>query len=412
MLAAPVLLIAGVFIANQQLWDGMHVWNNASNATASVVAVIGPIAASVSAFDAIRRGIYRQGPVWDVSVIGPARASFSVFIASICWNSLVYFGIALWTLLPVALADPWGSPVWPALAAGLVGQWVAVSVGHLAGTMLPRRFVAILAAPLTYGLIVLSLFLSSEVNPRFLQLSLAPQNIHEVYYEVNNRLLWMQTGWLLLLTASVAGTACLILRPKNFKVAVAVAVSVACSLVVGGGIVTSPASVSLIRPSDVEFECVEGDGKLCFHPAYNESADTINLALDKARSRMEGTAFAIGTVWLTQRGPFSHPIPEDDKVVHIDELSQGWEERAIVEMFQESEVYGVGSSACSQHGFPGADSFRLGLGTVVATWAAGSNFSNELPDEKANRLATEFLATADARKPDWIDSHLREICTG
>ncbi|MDQ1052934.1 hypothetical protein QE394_000862 [Arthrobacter sp. SORGH_AS 212] len=398
-------------VARSIVWDGLAILDNGVQSVVASVTIAGPLLGAVAAWDAARIKRHGLEVPWRASTIGAWRASLSVLMASCVWSAAAYCLIGTAVLVPMGLAGAAGEVPWLWLLCGLAGLTVQVGLGHTAGTVLPYKLTAALTGPGLYALVLVFLILNAQLHERFLFLSPTVQQSAEPYFGINNELLIWQGAWYLGLLAVIVGALSMALEAKKASTLAVIAGGLVMAGVGATGVFTTAPGFLKVQAYSVSDGCkTNADLTLCLHPSYESVRGPITAALTRMQEKLAGTPLGFEKVEVRNRGAFGTPEDPTAAVMHVDDLTTGWQDRDRTELALNQAI--KPSGPCVIYGMEtAARSFHTGFGQAVLNWSMDKEESAIEPKHGQGAVLQAFDAIPDNDKAQWITTNMKKICT-
>jgi hypothetical protein len=132
-------------MANPPLWV-----LRAATIQSHALLTFAPLLAGVAAWTGSREGRRHTTDLVSITALPRWAARMAGWAATAVWAEAVYLGGTAVVYGITARQATWGGPPWWPIAVGAVGIAAACAVGYAAGTLLPGRFTAPLAAVLVF----------------------------------------------------------------------------------------------------------------------------------------------------------------------------------------------------------------------------------------------------------------------
>ncbi len=132
-------------LANPPLWV-----LRAATIQSHALLIFAPLLAGVAAWTGSREGRRHTVDLVSITALPRWAAQLAGWAATAAWAEAVYLGGTAVVYGITAHQATWGGPPWWPIAVGAVGVAAACAVGYAAGTLLPGRFTAPLAAVLVF----------------------------------------------------------------------------------------------------------------------------------------------------------------------------------------------------------------------------------------------------------------------
>lgn len=322
LVVVPGLAGVGVLAAWRMLLPGVAYWDNAVVALTASVRLLGPVAAALAAWVAVRehrldylRGLTPRspatGPLLDLLLLtGAALLAYGVV-------ATIIVGEAALQQRPGA-AQPLG------LLAGAAALALHVVLGYLAGRLAPSPVIIVVAGTLT------GLWAALRGSGSSWWSLLPPAAIGQVelFTALRGGVLADQVCWSLgLMVTLIAGYVWTVTRRGLLVVPLAGALAITMLSTVR----LASSDGAAVVPAPVGHVCRQWPLKICVHPALHSALPSLEAALTPLAGRLSATPAAFTRV--VQR-PESDPagIRRGVASVHLTDLTPGYESRLVREM--------------------------------------------------------------------------------
>jgi hypothetical protein len=378
LIAVPLLAGIGIVTVWLSLIPGVAYWDNSVVALINAVRLLGPVAAGLAAWAAVReRGL---NYLRDLSPRSPATGALLDLTLLAGAAALAYGSVTAVVSVETMLRQEAGHPYPLGLLAGMASLVLHVVVGYLAGRAAPRPATAVTVATLTW----LWAALRSPGDSWWSLLPPAALDHVELFTVLRTGVLADQTVSALGVTAAlVLGYVGWVTRRR------AVAVPLAFALVVT---VTATArlestSGNAVVSAEVSLACREWPLTVCVHPALRSALPPLMAATTPLATRLSGTPGEFDRV--VQR-PASEPatVADGTASIHLDDdLSPGYEIRAVQQIMGSL----TDAQACVSPRNPG---YR----ELVEAWLLGRT----TPAISDLTTARRFGRWSEEQRRDWL----------
>ncbi|MFC9969795.1 hypothetical protein ACFVH6_02705 [Spirillospora sp. NPDC127200] len=386
LVTVPALAGIGLVPAWLALVPGIGYWDNSVVALADAARTLGPIAAALSAWAALRER--RLDYLRDLTPRSPATGSLHDLLL-LSAAALVAYGIVTTVIVFETMARlEAGRPHPLGLLSGAAALVLHVVAGYLAGRTAPRP-----ATPLLAGAAA-GLWAALRA-PEASWLSLLPPAALgrvELFTALRTEVLAWQTAWSLgLVAALVIGHVVWMTRRAPAVVPLAAAVAVA-------GLATARLESSgghAAAPAPVAHACREWPLTVCVHPALRAALPSLTASVTPLATRLTGTP---GEFTRLEQRPAAEPagVAHGRAVVHLDgELAPGYQTRVV------EQITGalVTAPACTGQ----AAQYRA----LVDAWLLGRR-SPRIADARAAR---RFEALSEDGRRAWLTARFTRYRT-
>ncbi|TXK19794.1 hypothetical protein [Homoserinibacter sp. GY 40078] len=406
----PVAVGAGVVAGTTRLWPGLAVWENIDEAVASSSVLLGPLLAGLAAWEGMRLRRAALGGRWVLSTrgaLGPAPVLMIVTVVAVG----AYVACAGLIALPLAGHATAGGPNLLVIAAGGIGVITHSVLGLLAGFAAPFFLVPAVAALAAYVIDLAFILGGGAVNPRVAALGPATQQVAFPFVDVNAAFVGAQLV-VQLGAAGVLAAIALTVAAKRVGWGSLAVVAVSGAVAAAGGFAatTMPSGFHLPARKPV-FSCsMYGELEVCVHPAFEVASAPLAEAFEPVRARLAGTRLGFDRVELSYRGPGAHATTDSTLMVVFDDLSEGWQDRAVAESAVNLMLGEFPNTPCAATKVVDYESAYWGGAAVVALWVAGVDDADLDPQFEAAQ--SWFLHLGDDERTAWIDAHTESLCAG
>ena len=391
LVAVPVLTVVGTAAAALSLCPSVAYWDNAVVALVNAVRFLGPVAAGLAAWTAVRERPLDY--LRDLTARSPATGVlFDLLLLSAA--ALVSYATVAAMIAAVTLAQGGAGYLHPAgVAAGAGSLVLHVVAGYLAGRAVPHRATAALVLTVTAlwaGLRVPGMSWWSLVPPAaFDQIAL--------FTTLRPRVLVHQAAWTAgLITALILGY--VMWATRRFLIVLPLLAALAATSAATLGLHSSGGTT--VAPTAAEPVCREWPLTVCVHPALRDALPRLTAAVTPLAARLDDTPGAFTRV---EQRPAWTPVSVMDGVatVHLDQdLSPGFAARAVRQISR--SLRDAGTCAASPES---PDGYRA----LVDAWLLGED-PPAIPDAHAAR---RFASWNEAERRAWLRFNFAEYrsCT-
>lgn len=380
LVAVPVLTVLGTTAACLSL-SPVAYWDNTVVALVNAVRLLGPAAAGLAAWTAVRERPLDY--LRDLTARSPATGVlFDLLLLSSA--ALVSYVVITAVVVTVTLVHAHaGQPHPLGVVSGAGALVLHVVVGYLTGRVAPHRATAALVLAAT------SLWAALRVPGMSWWSLLPPAALPRIqlFTTLRPEVFAVQVLWAAgLTTALILGYVMWATRRLLLVLPLAVALAATVSATLGlhrtGGTVT---------PAQTEPVCRRWPLTVCVHPALREALPQLMEAATPLAARLNGTP---GAFTMVEQRPAWMPVTVADGVaaVHLDEdLSPGYASRAVRQI---SEALKDARSCASGDGY----------GAAVDAWLLG----DEAPAMADTGAGHRFASWTEQRRRDWLRLHFAE----
>ncbi|TDC94295.1 hypothetical protein [Actinomadura sp. 7K507] len=385
LVAVPVLTVVGTAAAVLSLYPSVAYWDNTVVALVNSVRLMGPVAAGLAAWSAVRERPLDY--LRDLTARSPATGVlFDLLLLSAA--ALVSYVTITAVAVAVTLAQGGAGHLHPiGVAAGAGSLILHVIAGYLAGRAVPHRATAALVLAVTSlwaGLRVPGMSWWSLLPPAALD-PVAP------FTTLRPQVLVHQATWTAgLITALILGY--VMWATRRFLLVLPLLVALAATSAATLGLHGSGGTVA---PVSAEPVCREWPLTVCVHPAHSDALTRLTAVATPLAARLDDTPGAFARV---EQRPAWTPATVADGVatVHLDEdLSPGYAARAIRQITR--SLRDAGTCAASPES---PDGYRA----LVDAWLLG----DDPPAIADTRAARTFASWSEARRRAWLRLNFTE----
>jgi hypothetical protein len=387
LIAVPLLAGLGIVTAWLSLVPGVAYWDNSVVALVNTVRLLGPVAAGLAAWAAVReRGLdYLR----DLSPRSPATGALLDLLLLAGAAAVAYGAVTVVVTVETVLRQEAGRPDPLGLLTGTSALVLHVVVGYLAGRVAPRPATAVSVTALTW-------VWASLRPPETGWWSLLPPaslDQVELFTGLRMGMLADQTLWALGATATLvlAYVGWITRRP-------ALVIPLVAALVVTG-LATDrlrTAEDGVVVSAPVELECREWPLHVCVHPSLRSALPALEAAMTPLATRLSGTP---GEFTRVVQRPTSEPaaVRGGTATIHLDDdLSPGYEMDAVRQIMDSL----ADRRACASPPARRYREYRL----LVDAWLMGRTS----PPISDVGTAQRFEGWTEEQRRDWLrDNYAR-----
>ncbi|MEU8802781.1 hypothetical protein [Spirillospora sp. NPDC048819] len=376
LVAVPVLTSVGTAAAVLSLCPSVAYWDNTVVALLNAVRFLGPVAAGLAAWTAVRERPLDY--LRDLTARSPATGVLFDLLLLSSAALVSYIAVTVMVVAVTLFQGQSGHPHPMGIVAGAGSLVLHVVVGYLAGRVVPHRATAALVLAVT------SLWAALRV-PGVSWWSLLPPAAFEhiaLFTTLRPQVLVDQVTWTAgLTTALILGYVMWVTRRfllvLPLVVALAATVTATLSLHGSGGTVAPVAAAPV---------CREWPLTVCVHPALRDALPRLMAAATPLAARLNDTPSAFTKV---EQRPAGTPVSVENGVatVHLDEeLSPGYAARAVRQISR--SLKDARACAASPNGYR----------TLVDAWLLG----DDPPAIADTHAARRFASWSEARRRAWL----------
>ncbi|HXA61457.1 MAG TPA: hypothetical protein VNW94_20110 [Streptosporangiaceae bacterium] len=381
LVAVPVLALLGIAAAWRELIPGVAYWDNTVVAISASVRLLGPVAAALSAWVAVRE--HRLDYLRSLTPRSPATGPL-VDLLLLGGVALPAYGLVALTIIiqTVLRAGTWELP--PAgLLAGAAALALHVVLGYLAGRLIPNPLTVVAVAAATRLWDTLRGTRSSWLG------LLPPAAIGQVgpFAELRPGLFADQLLWSAgLSSALVLGYVLVVSR----QVLLAVPLAAAVALTAAGTVRLHDYGGAAVAPAAAGYVCRDWPLTVCVHPALRDALPDLEAAATPLAARLAGTEGGFTRVFQL---PGGDPVAVRAGVAwtHLRDLAPGYERRAA----REIRAGLADPDACTRP-TPGR-----AYSALVDAWLTDEP-PPAVPDAAAGR---RFARWSEQRRRSWLRAH-------
>ncbi|MFC5744068.1 hypothetical protein [Actinomadura rugatobispora] len=399
LIAVPLLTGIGIVTVWLSLVPGVAYWDNSVVALINAVRLLGPVAAGLAAWAAVReRGL---NYLRDLSPRSPATGALVDLLLLAAAAVLAYATITAVLIVETMLRQEAGHPDPLGVLAGASGLVLHVVAGYLAARVAPRPATAAAVMAVTWSW-------AAARTPGASWWSLLPPaalDHVEPFTGLRSRVLADQTVWALAVTAT------LVLAYVGWvtrRAAVAVPLVAALALAGFATARLQSSDGSAVGAAPVGLACREWPLRVCVHPALRSALPALTAAATPLATRLSGTP---GEFTQVVQRPRTEPVAvvRGTATVHLDsELSPGYETRVVrqiknaladPEACQASRAPGGGEDPAAARAAGGTPPARSAeYGALVDAWLLGA----QAPPISDQRTAYRFGGWSEEQKREWL----------
>ncbi|MER7541606.1 hypothetical protein ABTW95_01215 [Spirillospora sp. NPDC127506] len=391
LVAVPVLTAVGTAAALPGLCLSAAYWDNTVVALVNAVRFLGPVAAALAAWAAVRERPLDY--LRDLTARSPATGALLDLLLLSSAALVSYTAVtALVVAVTLAQAEA-GHPHPLGVIAGAGALVLHVVVGYLTGRVVPHRATAALAFGATAMWAALRI-------PGVSWWSLLPPAAFpriDLFTTLRPRVFADQAAWTAGLTAALI-LGYVLWATRRFLLVLPLAAALAATGAATLGLQGSdPAAV---RAAPAPQACRHWPVTVCVHPALRDALPRLMAAVVPLAARLNGTP---GEFTQVRQRPGWAPVSVADGVafVHLDEdLSPGYAARAarqISRALKDPRACAAGSSAGSSGGYP----------ALVDAWL----LDDEPPSIADARAARRFASWTERGRRAWLRRHFTRYRT-
>ncbi|MGI5419955.1 hypothetical protein [Actinomadura luteofluorescens] len=381
LVAVPVLTALATAAACLSLSPAVAYWDNSVVALVNAVRFLGPAAAGLAAWTAVRERPLDY--LRDLTARSPATGVlFDLLLLSSA--TLVAYVVATAVVVAVTLVHAHaGQPHPLGVVSGAGALVLHVVVGYLTGRVAPHRATAALVLAAT------SLWAALRV-PGMSWWSLVPPaalSRVELFTTLRPEVFAVQVLWAAgLTTALILGY--VMWATRRFLLVLPLTMALAATVSATLGLHRSGGTVA---PAQAKPVCRTWPIEVCVHPALRDALPQLMAAATPLAARLNGTP---GAFRVVEQHPAWMPATVADGVasVHLDEdLSPGYASRAVRQISEALKD----AQACAS-----GDGYRA----LVDAWLLG----DEPPAAAGTRAGHRFASWTEQRRRDWLRLHFAE----
>jgi hypothetical protein len=385
LVAVPVLTLVGTTATVLSLCPSVAYWDNTVVALVNAVRFLGPVAAGLAAWAAVRERPLDY--LRDLTARSPATGVLFDLLLLSSAALVSYVAVTVLVVAVTLVQEEAGHPHPLGAVAGAGALVLHVVVGYLTGRVVPHRVTAALVLAVT------SLWAALRV-PGVSWWSLLPPAAlpHlDLFTTLRPAVFAAQVLWATGLTATlILGYVMWVTRRflLVLPLAVALAATTAATLDLRGSSAGTVASVP------AEPVCRRWPLTVCVHPALRDALPRLMEQVTPVAARLNGTPGAFTRV---EQRPAWMPVTVAGGVaaVHVDEnLSPGYAARAVRQI---SEGLKDARACATPNGYR----------AMVDAWLLGDD-PRAVPDTRAAR---RFASWSERRRRAWLRHHFAEYRT-
>ncbi|GAA2597399.1 hypothetical protein SMC26_00215 [Actinomadura fulvescens] len=380
LIAVPLLTAVGVVTAWLSLVPGVAYWDNTVVALVNSVRVLGPLAAGLTAWAAVRER--RLDYLRDLTSRAPATGAL-VDMALLSAAALLAYGtvtavVAVDTLLreQAGAAQPMG------ILAGATALVMHVVIGYLAGRLVPRPATAVVVLAGTW------LWAAARGTSTSWWSLLPPAALNEVELFTGLRpwVLAAEVSWSAGLTVTLVLAYVWWVNRRPWTI---VPLLAAVSLTALATLGLESSDGRAVSPVPTAPSCREWPLTICVHPALRGALPALMTATTPLAARLNGTPGAFTRI---EQRPGTAPAGVSKGVagVHLDDLSPGYEAQ-VVRQIRDGLV---DRRACAGQRRRAAAEYRA----MIDAWLLGT----EQPDVSDPWAARAFGGWTEQQRRAWL----------
>ncbi|WP_433474110.1 hypothetical protein ACQPZP_35855 [Spirillospora sp. CA-142024] len=382
LIAVPVLTLLGTAAAGLSLSTSVAYWDNTVVALVNAVRFLGPAAAGLAAWTAVR-----ERPLDYLRGLTARSPATGVLFDLLLLSSAVLVSYAAVTVLVVGVTVVQGQAGHPhplGVVAGAGALVLHVVAGYLTGRVVPHRTTAALVLAVT------SLWAALRV-PGVSWWSLLPPAAFpriELFTTLRPAVFTDQVLWAAgLTTALILGYVLWVTRRLLIVLPLTAAMAATVSATLG----LHGSGAGTVAPVPAEQVCRRWPLTVCVHPALRAALPPLMAAATPLAARLNGTPGAFTRV--EQRPAWAAvAVVNGVAAVHLDEdLSPGYAARAVRQISDGLKD----SDACTNPN---------GYQALVDAWLLG----DDPPSPPGTRAARRFAAWSEHRRRAWLRLHFAE----
>ncbi|MFA1550604.1 hypothetical protein [Actinomadura chokoriensis] len=387
LIAVPVLTMVGTAAALPTLCLSVAYWDNTVVALVNAVRFLGPVAAALAAWAAVRERPLDY--LRDLTARSPATgALFDLLLLSTA--VLVSYAAVTALVVAVTLAQAEvGHPHPLGVIAGAGALVLHVVVGYLMGRVVPHRATAALAFGAT------SMWAALRI-PGVSWWSLLPPAALtriDLFTTLRPRIFADQVLWTAGLTAALI-LGYVLWATRRFLLVLPLAAALATTGTATLGLQGSGGGT--VRAAAAQPVCRQWPVIVCVHPALRDALSPLMAAIVPLAARLNGTPGAFTEV---RQRPAWAPVSVADGValIHLDEnLSPGYAARTVRQIGEGLKD----SRAC-------AGDSPAGYQALVDAWLLG----DDPPSIGDTGAARRFASLTEHQRRTWLRNHFTEYRT-
>ncbi|MEU5877607.1 hypothetical protein [Spirillospora sp. NPDC047279] len=380
LVAVPLLTAVGVVTAWLSLAHDVAYWDDSVAALVNAVRLLGPAAAGLSAWVAVRER--RLDYLRDLTPRSPATAALLDMVLLAAAALVAYAGVTAVVAVDTLLRDQAGEPQLLGVVAGGVALVLHVVVGYLAGRAVPHLATAAVVVAATWA------WAQLRVPGRSWWSLLPPAAFDrvELYTGLRGEVLAAQALWAAGLAAVLVLTYVWATTRRPWAV---VPLAAALALTGMATVRLAESEGRAVGPVATGTTCSQWPITICVHPALSEALPGLMAATTPLAARLRGTP---GEFTRVEQRPAGAPAVVSGGVagIHLDDLSTGYEARAVTQIRNGL----VNAQACAAPRRPAAGEYRA----MVDAWLLGA----EPPAISDARAARAFGAWTEQRRRVWL----------
>ncbi|WP_207549961.1 hypothetical protein [Thermostaphylospora chromogena] len=372
-MTVAVLLVLGLLAAWSVLIPGVDAWENIVVAVIGSLRLTGPVAAAFACWVALRKRRACAGralTTWQAVKVPLA-------ITVVTGGS--FAATALLMAIKSVMVEQAGRLPPSALAMGLAGLTLYVTIGWVSGWLLPWAIMPLVSA---IGCYVLFTWLAEGSTWADRLAPTTPEPYH-VFQALSAAEFTDQTLWLVGVSAALLlGWAAIVTRQALVLAAAMLAILAAATGM--ARLVSHPRPVSA---EPVVYTCQEWPITICVHPGMRGGLPELGATFTKLASRLAGTPGEFVRVEQHPRGE-AVELPPGVVPVHLDDLATGFAEEAAAEFLERLAMECDGTPP-------------EGYRQIVMAWLRGEPLPAG-PLAEHQYAAAWFSGLTEAQRRDWL----------
>jgi hypothetical protein len=388
------LVALGVFAAEGEIPPGPAIWPLVVSALGTSVELMGPLAAGAAAFAGSRSKRQQTDAMEQLASRSALAAGLAELGALLAWVLAAFVIVVAIVFVRAALTATWSGPDPARTIAAAAGLLLEVTVGFVAGRLVPRRFTPLVVAVALFALVAYN----TSIRSGFQWSLLTPVNLqqYDQFDRLNHAAAAGQLLWYCGIgTAAVAAWGLVRSRSR----AVLTAFVIASVVAVCGAVILIDQHGRSNQPGvTVTWKCTGARPQLCIHPSLTTARGKLRATFTPIADRLQGTSFQPSRLEQRPRGLGGTPT-FGAVAFALDDTSTS----AIRLAAQDVAVNALGlQDACFTA--TGPKSGYL-LAQLVGSWVAGdpSLFVPATDTEVAAQ--TWFSHLSAAQKRAWMRKH-------
>ncbi|MBO2448119.1 hypothetical protein J4573_13530 [Actinomadura barringtoniae] len=384
LVAVPLLTAVGAAVAWVSLAPVAY-WDNSVIALMNSVRLLGPLAAGLAAWTAVRER--RLDYLRDLTPRSPATGAFMDMLLLSGAALIAYAAVSAVVVIGTFLRDEAGPLHLTGVLAGAAALVMHVVAGYLAGRLVPRLATVVVVVVATWLWSALRVPATSWVS----LLPPAALNRVELFTGLRVGVLLSQTLWSAGLTAAMILAYAWWTTRRHL---LAAALAAALALVVFATLRLESTGGQAVGPVAIDSACREWPITVCVHPALRDGLPALMNAATPLAARLNDTPGAFTKVEQrpdTSEATLVHGVAS----IHLRDLEPGYEADAVRQIRNEL----VDPGACSVPK-PAAAQYR----SLIDAWLVGA----EPPAISDLRAARAFGLWTEEQRRGWLRVHYRD----